>query len=108
NGGQVESMDGSRGVLRGLAGDGNNDPNFWLRTTNSDGSNIFTQPAKGTFVTQKGIRNPIHNPGFENFNVGLFKKFASNERAGFQFRAEAFNILNHPHLSGATFNPTRG
>ena len=73
---------------------------------NSDGSPIFTAPAKGTFVTQQGIRNVIHNPGFSNWNVGLFKKFAINERAGLQFRAEAFDVFNHPNLGGANFNPT--
>jgi hypothetical protein len=99
NGGQFWNMNGDPAVVRGFAANGNNDPNFWFKTTNSDGSNIFTQPAKGTFVSQKGIRNPIHNPGFENFNVGLFKKFAINDRTGFQFRAEAYNTFNHTNFN---------
>jgi hypothetical protein len=48
----------------------------------------------------------VHNPGFQNWNVGLYKKFAINERAGFQFRAEAFDAFNHPNWNGADFNPT--
>ncbi len=35
----------------------------------------------------------IYNPGFNNWNIGLFKKFAITERIGFQFRAEAFNAF---------------
>ena len=106
NGGQFWAMNGNPEVLKGFAANGNNDPNFWFRTTNSDGSSIFTQPAKGTFVSQTGIRNPIHNPGFENFNVGLYKRFSITERTGLQFRAQAFNVLNHPNLGGASFSPT--
>ena len=44
--------------------------------------------------------------GLEDFNVGLFKKLAISEKTGLQFRAEAFNILNHPNWGGAQFNPT--
>jgi hypothetical protein len=106
NGGQFWAMNGNPEVLKGFAANGNNDPNFWFQTKNADGSAIFTQPAKGTFVSQTGIRNPIHNPGFENFNVGLYKKFSITERTGLQFRAQAFNVLNHPNLAGAQFNPT--
>ena len=83
------------------------DPLFWFATKDSSGNPIFTQPAKGTFTTQKNVRNIIHNPGFTNWNVGLFKKFSITERAGLQFRAEAFNVLNHPNLGGANFNPTQ-
>jgi hypothetical protein len=38
--------------------------------------------------------------------MGLFKKFSINERAGFQFRAEAFNTFNHPNWSGMGTDPT--
>ncbi|HEY7211917.1 MAG TPA: carboxypeptidase regulatory-like domain-containing protein [Bryobacteraceae bacterium] len=80
--------------------------NYWFRTTNPDGTPIFTPPAAGTFVTQKGIRNTIYSPGFNNWNLGLFKSFAINERSGFQFRAEAFDAFNHPNLSAPDRNPT--
>jgi hypothetical protein len=89
-----------------MAHNGSSDPNQWFAVKNADGSPIFVQPAKGTFVTQSGIRNLIHNPGLVNWNMGLFKKFAINERMGFQFRAEAFNVFNHPNWSGANFDPT--
>src|SRR6266850_641344 len=73
----------------------------WFATTNPDGSPIFTQPAPGTFNTQR-VRNIIYQPGFSNWNMGLFKVIPVNERWGFQFRAEAFNVWNHPNWCGAS------
>jgi hypothetical protein len=39
----------------------------------------------------------IFQPGFENWNMGLFKKINVTERVDLQFRAEAFNVWNHPN-----------
>ncbi len=74
--------------------------------TCSSGTPLFTKPASGTFSSQPNVRNILHSPGFYNWNVGLFKKIAFNEKNGLQFRAEAFNITNHPNWGGASFNPT--
>ena len=74
----------------------------WFATKNSDGSPIFTAPAAGTFNLAQNVRDMIHLPGFQNWNLGLFKKFAFNERMGLQFRAEAFNIINHPNWGGGS------
>jgi predicted heme/steroid binding protein len=73
----------------------------WFATTNPDGSPIFTKPAAGTFNTQH-VRNLIYQPGFQNWNLGLFKAFPITERYGFQFRAEAFNFINHPNWCGGS------
>jgi Carboxypeptidase regulatory-like domain/TonB-dependent Receptor Plug Domain len=106
--GQLWAVNGDPKVIHDFAynGGGANDPRYWFATKNADGSAIFTAPAKNTFSLQNGIRNLVHNPGFNNANIGLFKKFAINERIGFQFRAEAFNALNHPNWGGANYNPT--
>ncbi len=71
----------------------------WFATTNPDGSPIFTAPAPGTFNTQR-VRNLIHQPGYQNWNMGLFKTIPVNERLRFQFRAEAYNVWNHPNWCG--------
>jgi predicted heme/steroid binding protein len=73
----------------------------WFAITNPDGTPIFTHPAPGTFNTQR-VRNIIYQPGFENWNMGLFKAFPIDEQRGFQFRAEAFNIWNHPNWGGGS------
>ena len=103
--GQLWNINGDPEVLGNFARGGGNDPNLWFRTTKSDGSPIFTAPGANTFVTGKASRNFYHNPGIQNWNLGLFKRFAVNERIGFQFRAEAFDVFNHPNLSGAGTNP---
>ena len=82
------------------------DQNYWIQPNDASGKPLFTQPAAGTFNHQTGIRDMIYNPGFNNVNLGLFKKFPVNEKVGFQFRAEAFNAFNHPNWSGITTDPT--
>jgi len=65
-----------------------------------------TQPAAGTFNLQPGVRDSVYQPGIQDWNLSLFKKFAINERTGFQFRAEAYDFPNHPNLSTPNLNPT--
>jgi hypothetical protein len=105
-GGQFWVMNGTPNVVHEFAANLSSDAKYWFSTTNGDGSAIYTQPAKGTFNHQNGIRNVIHNPGFSNWNMGLFKKFPLGEKNGIQFRAQAFNVFNHPNWGGASFNPT--
>jgi hypothetical protein len=52
----------------------------------------FAQPALGTFGT--GINN-ILGPGLFNINASLVRQVRIKERHVIQFRAEAFNLLNH-------------
>jgi hypothetical protein len=106
NGGQFWAHTAIPDVVHQAALNSSNDPLYWFATKDSSGNPLFTQPAKGTFVHQDNVRNIVHNPGFHNWNVGLFKTFAIREKSGLQFRAEAFNVLNHPNWGGANFNPT--
>ncbi len=59
----------------------------------------FYNPA--AFAAPRGLtfgdagRNILRNPSRLNFDMALFKHFAINERMGFEFRAEAFNVFNH-------------
>ena len=68
---------------------------------NGDDERIFRPPAAGTFNRQRA-RNLIYQPGFQNWNMGLFKAIPVNERVRFQFRAEAFNVWNHPNWCGSS------
>ena len=109
-GGQYWVVNGDPKIIGKFAANGSKDPNQWFAVNNPDGSPIFTQPPSGTFNTQH-VRDIIYQPGFNNWNFGLFKSFPIRESMGFQFRAEAFNFLNHPNLGGASgggvdFNPT--
>ncbi len=106
NAGQYWVVNGNPAVLGQFAANGASDPNQWFAVKNPDGSPIFTAPPKGTFNLQDGVRNMIHAPGFQNWNIGLFKKFAISERTGVQFRAQAFDAFNHPNLNAPSWNPT--
>ena len=78
--------------------------------TNSSSPKYFTanvsQPPTGTFNLQQGVRDSVYQPGFQAWNVGLLKLFPINDRTGFQFRAEAYDFINHPNLNGPNLNPT--
>ena len=104
--GQFWMLAGSPTVTGGFAGpSGNaNSPKYF--TANA------TAPPAGTFNTQSGVRDSVYGPGFQNWNLGLFKRFAFNERHGLEFRAEAYNFINHPNWAqigqsgGLNLNPT--
>jgi hypothetical protein len=96
------------------------DSNFWFQVsqpgktcnpsnrTNVGGTKdptscLFTEPTPGTFSNQR-TRGIIYQPGFQNHNLTLVKDFSLTERQRIQFRAEAYNWLNHPNLGGAGGN----
>jgi hypothetical protein len=54
--------------------------------------------------TGNAARNFVRGFGATQLNVAVRRHFSLNERVGFQFRAEAFNILNHPNFGYV--NPT--
>ena len=66
----------------------------------------FIQPAVGTFGTQQ--RNSIYGPHFWNVDFSLAKNTRISERVGLQFRAEFFNIFNHPNFALPNFFVTPG
>jgi hypothetical protein len=67
-------------------------------------------PASGTFGNVG--RNTLRGDGLRNFDLGLYRAFKITERQGLQFRAEIFNLTNHPnfYFPGATVlsDPTTG
>ena len=56
----------------------------------------FATPAAYTFGNVG--RNSVYGPGLQTMDVALARSFSLTERANFQFRAEAFNALNHTNL----------
>lgn len=93
------------GTGRSILGFGANDrPNV---VGNADLSNpttsqwfntaAFAFPAPGTFGNAG--RNILEGPGFQNVNMSILKNTHINERVNLQFRAEAFNLFNHPNFN---------
>ncbi len=64
------------------------------------GNSVMLPPALDTFGTMG--RNIFRDSGFRNLDFSIVKLFKFNERLSAQFRAEAFNVLNHPNF----MNPT--
>ena len=57
----------------------------------------FSMPLSGTFGNVG--RGQLTGPGLTNFDMSLFKKFVVDEKRTVQFRAEAFNVFNHPNFA---------
>jgi hypothetical protein len=83
-----------------FAAGGAADPSFWF-DPRPGGTPLATRPANGTMGNQNRNSITIHQPGFQNWNLAVFKAFQFAERHTVQFRAEAFNWINHPNLGGA-------
>jgi hypothetical protein len=60
-------------------------------------ASCFATPAKGELGDAS--RTPVSGPGFVNTDFSLIKQFALPwERMGLNFRAEVFNLFNHPQF----------
>jgi hypothetical protein len=45
----------------------------------------------------------FYGPGFPRFDFSLFKEFRTTEKTQLEFRAEFFNLTNHPNFSPPGF-----
>jgi hypothetical protein len=90
---------------RDAAGRYTNDPSFFFVPT-VGGQPWATRPANGTYPNQNRNSIDFHHPGFQNWNLAVFKRFAITESHNLQFRAEAFNFPNHPNWDNVDTNPT--
>ena len=59
------------------------------------GSQIVTDEASA-IAFLGGRSNQIYGPGYSTVDMSLFKNFTTFREQSFQFRADAFNLLNHP------------
>jgi hypothetical protein len=57
----------------------------------------FSTPPQYTFGDAQ--RNLLHGPGAVNFDASLFKNFKGYKNGVINFRAEAFNVFNHPNFA---------
>jgi hypothetical protein len=61
------------------------------------GNSVLIPPALGTFGTSG--RNIWRDPGLRNWDLSVTKQWKFQERLTAQFRAEFFNVLNHPNFT---------
>jgi hypothetical protein len=64
---------------------------------------ILIPPAYGTLGTLP--RNPWNDTGFRNVDLSVTKVFKYRERLTAQFRAEFFNVFNHPNFANPFGGP---
>ncbi|MGA2185441.1 MAG: carboxypeptidase regulatory-like domain-containing protein [Bryobacteraceae bacterium] len=69
-------------------------PNEWVSRAPFQQLNPQTQA--GQFGNEG--RNVVRGPGIEDVDLSLFKYFNIDETRRVQFRAECFNLLNHPNF----------
>jgi len=77
-----------------VSGDPNSGPRTpqqWFNTA------VFSLPALYTFGNAP--RNSVIGPGLEEFDFSLQKDIVVKEPVRLQFRAEAYNLLNHPNFN---------
>jgi hypothetical protein len=72
--------------------DNDNDPTTWLNPA------AFALPAAGSFGNLG--RGAIRSPKIVNVDFSVNKNWTFGERYGLQFRAEFFNVFNHPNFVG--------
>jgi hypothetical protein len=77
---QVASSDGPKSVQQ------------WFNTA------AFALPAIGTFGNASN--GAVRGPGLVNWDFALSKQFPIHEAVNLRFRAQFFNIFNHPSFSG--------
>jgi hypothetical protein len=91
------SNTGDQGVVRadrianGNLQSGQRDPSLWFDI------NAFPFPAQYTFGNAG--RNILIGPGVNLLDGSIRKEFATTETQRLEFRAEFFNMLNHPNFS---------
>jgi hypothetical protein len=96
--------DGARPTMTGAPNSG--DTTFYHAFNTA----AFNLPAVGTYGNAS--RNNLRLPGFDNWDVAVFKTIRFRERFALQLRGEMYNFFNHTQFSAfntsALFNPVTG
>lgn len=83
---------------------GPHDVDHWINP------NAFATPPLATTVGQSdyaplgGAPSQFLGPGFHRMDASFFKEFRTSEATRLEFRAEIFNITNHPNFSPPGFS----
>lgn len=87
----IGSGPAQRPNIAGNPNDGPKNPQEWFDTS------VFSLPALYTFGTAP--RNAVIGPGLLEFDLSLQKDIRLSEVFKLQFRAEAYNLFNHPNFN---------
>jgi hypothetical protein len=68
----------------------------WIDPTKPGTNSVPVTGINAAISYLGGKQNQIYGPGYERVNMSIFKNFKTWRAQYFQFRADAFNLLNHP------------
>jgi hypothetical protein len=66
----------------------------------------FVAPSAATFQVGNEKRGVVNGPGFNRFDVGIFRNFKLYGNSVFQLRGEGFNVLNHTNWGSVCTSAT--
>lgn len=68
--------------------------------------NFTKPPVSGGNYARAGTlgRNYLYGPGYHTWDTGMMKDIGITERLKMEFRADVFNLLNHPQFQNGSFN----
>ena len=65
----------------------------WFNTS------CFAPPPQWGYGTEARVDPVLRGPGINNFDFAIFKRTQIHEKLGIEFRAEFFNLFNHPYFN---------
>jgi hypothetical protein len=83
---------------------GPHDVNQWINPAAFTSPPVVTTPGQSDYSPLGGTPSQFLGPGFHRMDFSFFKEFRTSERTHLEFRAEIFNLTNHPNFSPPGFS----
>jgi len=78
--------------------------NQWINPAAFQSPPVATTIGQSNYAPLGGTPSQFYGPGFHRMDFSLFKNFRMTERTHVEFRAEFFNLTNHPNFSPPGFS----
>jgi hypothetical protein len=83
---------------------GPHDVNQWLNAAAFASPPVATAIGQSNYAPLGGAPDQFYGPGFHRMDASFFKNFRTTEHTHLEFRAEIFNLTNHPNFSPPGFS----
>jgi hypothetical protein len=83
---------------------GRHDVNQWWNPAAFASPPVASTIGQSDYSPLGGAPSQVYGPGYHRIDFSLFKDFRTSERTHLEFRAEFFNLINHPNFSPPGFN----
>jgi hypothetical protein len=77
--------------------------NAWLNPAAFASPPVATTIGQSDYAPLGGAPMQFYGPGYHRIDFSLFKDFRTSDKTHFEFRAEFFNLVNHPNFSPPGF-----